>query len=132
MAQLLEAVRDYGPRVELGPTAQLDELAEWMVVRTGLNKSQALMVLHEVGAAILQFNGRGIPVKLPGVGTFTPSVDREGTFKINFRAGVDLKRQIKAEGGYTGRVLNEQRVGLDDEGYRALWDADHPEDPLEL
>jgi hypothetical protein len=56
---------------------------------------------------------------------------REGTFKINFRADVDLKR-INAPGAYTGTVLNKNRIGLDNAGYKELWDADPADDPLEI
>jgi len=101
-------------------------------MRTGLNKSEVMMVLQETNDAVLYFNSQGTPIKLPGVGTFTPSVDREGTFKINFRADMDLKKRINAGGAYTGTVLNKNRIGLDNAGYKELWDADHADDPLEI
>jgi hypothetical protein len=132
MARIVEAVRDYGPKVDLNPTAQLEQVADWMAMRTGLNKSEVMMVLQETNEAILYFNSQGAPVKLPGVGTFTPSVDRGGTFKINFRADMDLKKRINAGDAYTGTVLNKNRIGLDDAGYKELWDADHADDPLEV
>jgi nucleoid DNA-binding protein len=132
MARIVEAVRDYGPKVDLNPTAQLEQIADWMAMRTGLNKSEVMMVLQETNEAVLYFNSQGTPVKLPGVGTFTPSVDRGGTFKINFRADMDLKKRINAGGAYTGTVLNKNRIGLDNAGYKALWDADHADDPLEI
>jgi hypothetical protein len=31
-----------------------------------------------------------------------------------------------------GRIVNRKHIGLDNAGYKALWDADHPEDPLEI
>jgi hypothetical protein len=132
MARIVEAVRDYGPKVDLNPTAQLGQVADWMAMRTGLNKSEVMMVLQETNEAILYFNSQGTPVKLPGVGTFTPSVDRGGTFKINFRADMDLKKRINAGDAYTGTVNNKNRIGLDNAGYKALWDADHPDDPLQI
>ncbi len=128
----MRAVRDYGPKVDLNPTAQLGQVADWMAMRTGLNKSEVMMVLQETNDAVLYFNSQGTPIKLPGVGTFTPSVDREGTFKINFRADMDLKKRINAGGAYTGTVLNKNRIGLDNAGYKELWDADHADDPLEI
>jgi hypothetical protein len=132
MAKIVEAVRDYGPRVELNPTAQLEQVAGWMAMRTGLNESEVAMVLQEAHAAILFFNSQGTPVKLPGVGILTPSVDRDGTFKINFRVDAALKKRIDAPGAYTGKVRNKNRAGLDNAGYKQLWDADHPGNPLEI
>jgi hypothetical protein len=132
MAKILQAVRDYGPRLELGPTAQLKESAEWMAMRTGLNRSEVMMMLQEMGEMLLAFMNRGIPVKLPGVGTFTPSISRDGTIHVNLRADVELKQDSNAPNAYKGAIRNRERIGLDDAGYKALWDADHPGDPLEV
>ena len=132
MAKLLGAISAYGPKVELKPTAGLEKIAEWMAMRTGLNASEVEMMLREMYEAILYFNLDGTPVKLPGIGTFTPSVDRHGQFKINFRPDVRLKQGINATGKFTGPVRNKERVKLDNAGYKALWDKDHPNDPLEI
>ena len=128
----MQAVRDYGPKVKLNPTVQLEQIADWMAMRTGLNKSEVMMVLPETNEAVLYFNSQGTPVKLPGVGTFTPSVNQESTFKINFRADMNLKKCINVPDAYTGRLDNKNRIGLDHAGYKTLWDADHPDDPLEI
>ncbi len=99
-------------------------------MHTGLNKSEVQMVLQEANKAILYFSSQGTPVKLPGVGTFTPCVNRRGTFKINFLADTNLKKRINAPDAYTGRMHNKGRIGLDNAGYKELWDADHQDDPL--
>jgi nucleoid DNA-binding protein len=132
VAKIVEAVRDYGPKLELKPTAHLQQIADWMAMRTGLNKSEVMMVLQETNEAIRYFTSQGAPVKLPGIGTFTPSIDREGTFKINFRADVTLKQQLNTPEAYTGKLLNKSRIGLDNAGYKALWDVDHADNPLEV
>lgn len=132
MAKFIQAVTQYGPRVELKPTAQLEKVAEWMSMRTGLNKSEVMMVLQEQSEAILYFNKDGIPVKLPGVGTFTPSVDGEGTYNIGFRADTVLKNGINTPNAYQGDVKNRERIGWTKEQYKELWDTEHPEDPLEI
>jgi len=33
---------------------------------------------------------------------------------------------------YHGEIVNRERIGLSNEEYKALWDADHPDDPLEI
>jgi hypothetical protein len=132
MANFLQAINAYGPKVALNPTTQLDAVAKWMAMRTGLNKSEVLMSLQELNEAILYFNSQGTPVKLPGVGTFTPGIDRNGTLKVNFRADMALKNGINTPGAFSGQLHNKQNVGLDNDGYKALWDAEHPDDPLEI
>lgn len=45
-------------------------------MRTRLNKRELQMALQEANEAILYLNSQGTPVKLPGVGRFTPSLNR--------------------------------------------------------
>jgi nucleoid DNA-binding protein len=71
MATILRVWQAFWTRLQLNQTAQLNEVAEWMSSRTGLNKSEILMVLQELHEGILYFNKQGTPVKLPGIGTFS-------------------------------------------------------------
>lgn len=132
MATLLQAVRTYGPKLELNRTIQLNEVADWMVMRTGLNKSEAMRMLQELNEAIVYFNRQGSPIKLPGIGTFTPSIDRVGEIRINLRPDMELKRGVNNPGAYSGKITNKAAIGLPNEDLKALWDSDHPEDPLVL
>ncbi len=132
MAQLFRAVKAYGPRLELRETAQIDDLVEYMTRRTGLNRSEVYMVLYETHDALLYFHRQGQPVKLPGIGTFTPVMDRQGKIRIGFRPVVELKKAINNLYSYSGTILNKRHMEWTDEAYKQQWDADHPDDPLEL
>jgi hypothetical protein len=101
-------------------------------MRTGLNKSDVMMAFGEISDAILYYNRDGVPVKIQGVGTFTPYINRSGGFSVHYRADMSLKNGINSPGAFEGEVLNKERIGLSDEEYKALWDADHPDDPLEI
>jgi hypothetical protein len=132
MAYLIQTVQAYGPKLALNQTTQLDEVANWMAMRTGVQKSEALMLLQELNEAIIYFNRQGTPLKLPGIGIFSPSVDREGTIKINLRADSNLKKRVNAPDAYVGKILNKSNIGLDNLTYKDLWNTEHPDDPLEL
>ncbi len=132
MAYLIQAMQAYGPKIELNETVQLNEVAKWMAMRTGLNKSEVMLVLQELNEAIIYFNCQGTPLKLPGIGIFSPSINREGTLKVNLRTDNELRNGVNNAGAYVGRVLNKSAIGLTNEEYKDLWDADHPDDPLEL
>jgi hypothetical protein len=132
MATILQAVNALGPKLELNQTAELREVANWMSMRTGVKKSEVQMILQEASEAILYFNCQGTPVRLPGVGTFTPTIGRRGTKRINLRNDPALKNGINAPGAYTGKIRNKSRIGLDDQGYKDLWDPDHRDNPLEI
>lgn len=132
MAKLIEAVREYGPRLRLNKTLGLRDLADWIAMRTGLNEHQVLMVLQELKAAILFFNCLGTPVRLPGLGRFAPSISLEGQLRINLSLDSDLRRGINRPHAFSGRIDNKENIGLDHAGLKARWDEEHPDDPLEL
>ena len=88
------------------------------------------MVLAELHDTILFFNRQGRAVKLPDIGTFSPGMDRQGNLRTNFQAAVRLKKQMSDRDKYWGRILNKSRIGWSDEAYKALWDAENPDDPL--
>ncbi len=132
MARLVSAVSKYGPRVARKPTAQLPEVSKWIARGTGLTESQVTMALMELSGAILQFNATGTPVKLPGIGIFGVSVDRNGRRKMTFFSDQTLRVAVNGSEGRKLPIRNQGTIGLDNAGYKALWDAEHPDDPLEL
>lgn len=132
MAKIVQAVRKYGPKVERYRTADLDDVAEWMAGHTGINRSEVVMLVIELHEALLFFNRQGRAVKLPDIGTFSPGLDRQGNLRINFRADVRLKNQFGRWDKYNGRVHHKNRIGWSDAAYKAVWDAEHPDDPLEV
>ncbi len=132
MAKLLQAVNKYGPKIELKNTAGLDRLADWMVMRTTLTKSEVMLMFQEMGECILYFNMEGTPVKISGVGTFTPLIDRDGVFKVSFRADMDLKNGMNTPDKFGGVLANKTNIGITNEQLKELWDAEHPGDPLEI
>ena len=132
MAKLIQAIVRFGPKLVMGRTAQLDDVALWLANGSGLTKSQALAVLYNMQAVILFFNQFGSAVKLPGIGTFTPSVGSDGRIRVSLREAPELRNALNAEGAFRGEIANRSNVGITALGYKALWDAMFPEDPLEV
>lgn len=132
MAKFIAAFQQYGPKLVLKTLVELKLVAERLAERTGLNKSEVMMVQQEQSEAILYFTKLGMPVKLPGIGVFTPSIDRGGKISINFRADPVLRNGINAYQVFDGEIANRVRIGWTNEQYKELWDSEHPEDPLEM
>ncbi len=132
MAKIVQAVRKYGPKLERPSTVEIDELVEWMARRTGLNKSEVIAVLAELHDGLLFFNRAGRAVKLPDIGTFSPGIDRHGGLRLHFRPAVRLRNEFANGDKYYGRIKNKPRIGWSDEAYKALWDAEHPDDALDI
>jgi hypothetical protein len=57
-----------------------------------------------------------------------------GKLKVNFRADTALRNGINAPGAFSGHRCAPKTAWAwtTHAGYKALWDADHPDDPLEV
>lgn len=131
MARLVQAVGRYGPRVVDGPHARPKDLAEWMAV-SGLNSNVAKMVIGELGNAIRFHLLRGSPVVIPGVGRLRVTVSQDVEPRLRFAPDRGLVRDVQQRGNFTGRVANAERAGWSHAEYKALWDAEFPDDPLQI
>lgn len=132
MATFLEAYQAHGPRLVYNRTATTTEIAQTLAGRTGLKHGQALMLLRELHEVLLQYGASGTPADLDGIGRFRPSIVRDGTLNMRVVIDPELANGINRIDRYHGEILNRGNIGLDDAGYKALWDAAHPDDPLEL
>src|SRR5512139_3274411 len=111
MATLIKAIATYGPRVELQHTIQTRELAGYIQGRTSLNRGEVENVLRELNEAIIFFARQGAPVKLGGVGIFTPSVNLGGALGIGFRLDNDIDNMLNVDTLFTAIIKNRENVG---------------------
>lgn len=132
MAKILEAIRDFGPKLKLNKTLTMRDLAAFIAMRTAINETQVMAVLLELKFAILYFIRQGTPINLPGLGRFSPGIGRDGKYRFNVRVDKCLVDGMNEKDAYTGRLENPENIGLDNEGFKVLWDARHPRDPLEI
>lgn len=128
MANKIAAISTYRPRIVLRPTLELKELVDYIAGRTGLNKGEIQMVLSELSSAIQFFNRQGQGVKLPGLGTYLPSIDLEGKLTISHRLDREILNALNAPGAFRGEIANRENIGKTAEDLVALWNKDHPDD----
>lgn len=132
MFTLFKAIAAFGPRLVQGRTAELEDLVPLLSKRSGLSALDAEMVLRELAGVVTHELRTGTPVKLPGLGRMRASVTRTGALRVHLRVDATVVRDLNAPGAYRGEIRNRGRIGLDDAGYKALWDAAHPEDAVVL
>ena len=130
MAKLIQAVTEFGPRIALGRTAQTPEIAEMIASRTSMNAGEVSNALSEFKAALLFYAKQGSPVKLEGLGTFTPTVDLEGNLDVGFRLDTGIDSALNAAGAFKGEVLNRENIGKSSADLKVLWNAKNPADPI--
>lgn len=130
MAKMIEAIRAFTPRVKIGSTADLFEVANFISGRSGLNEGAILNVMSELREAITFFNMAGRPVRLRGLGTFSPTIDLEGRFGINHRPDSHLLSEINISGRFNGDIVNRDMLGKTTDELVERWNTEHPNDKV--
>jgi len=130
MASRIAALNHYRPMIDYRDTVDWRAAAEYIAQRPGLNRSEIIMVLLELQAAIIFFNGQGWGVKLEGLGTYLPNINYKGEFDVAHRLDRELKWALNA-GNFSGRIINKQNIGKTSDEIVALWNSEHPDDPVE-
>jgi hypothetical protein len=130
MANRLKAINLYRPQIALGQTVQAAELARYLADRTGLNQGEVTMMLIELRDALIFFNRAGRGVKLEGLGTYLPNIQLDGGFDVQHRLDPAIKDGLNAPGTFTGVITNRQHIGKTADELVALWNAEHPDDPV--
>jgi nucleoid DNA-binding protein len=130
MASKIQAVNAYRPKVKLGRTVPLTQLVNYIADRTGLNEGEVSIVLKELRDAVIFFTRQGQGVKIEGLGTYLPKVGLDGTFDVSHRLDRAIKNALNAPGAFGGEIVNRENVGQTADDLVALWNADHPDDPV--
>lgn len=129
MTRRIKAINAMRPKIELGLTVQMDELVEFMAIRTGLNTGTIMYVLLEAHDAIAFFGRHGRGVKLDGVGTYLPNIRLDGSFDVEHRQDAKLKQKLNRK-SFTGTIHNRKNIGKSGDELVALWNELHPDDPV--
>jgi hypothetical protein len=129
MASRISALNHYRPQIEYGDTADWREVAEFMESISTLNKSDIIGVLTGLQEAVIHFNSRGRGVKLEGLGTYLPNINYQGELDVAHRLDKRLKRELN-NGSFSGKIRNKKSIGKSAAEVIALWNAEHPDDPV--
>lgn len=132
MATLIQAVTAYRPRLAAPRRMGLDELAGRLTRGSLVTESIARMVLSDLSDEVRLGVRSGASVQLPGIGTFRPAIRLDGSMHTVVRIDKALRTNLATVDDYLGPIHGREFVGLDAAALKALWDAEHPDDPVEL
>jgi hypothetical protein len=130
MANRMNALSAYRPRIDLGQLVQTPELSRYIARGTALNRGEIGNVLDELNEVIIFYALQGIPVKINGLGVFKPVIRTRGTFRMGLRLDSSIFRALNADGAFTGKILNPENVGMTLDEMIARWNEEHPDDPV--
>lgn len=127
MAQLIQAIATYGPKIDLMEAADPKRFMELITQRTTLSTGVVKNVQESEVETLTGLLKEGRPVHT-GIAIFTPTIDGQGNLSISVR--VDKRLTSALNSSFTGKVNNSANIGMTREEYIALWNKDHPEDMI--
>ncbi len=130
MAPRIKAVNAYRPRIEQGNTVQKPELLRSVSRATSLVEGTVDLVIKEVRDQAIEFCRSGRAVKVDGLGTFSPSIDLEGTLSISFRPDTAFAYGLNVPGIFTGTIINREYIGSGSDDLILKWNTEHADDPV--
>ena len=130
MAARIKAIKALQASIEPDRTAEMQDIVEFMQRHTGLNEGEIWLVFMELRDALVTFGRRGQATRVPGIGTFTPTLRANGEIHLTFRPAVELKHALN-RGDFYGNIRNKRNRGKSADELVALWNELHPDDPVE-
>lgn len=132
MAKPIEAISAYRPRVKKRGTARKEQIAEWMADRTLLTEGQARAALSDVSEAALFYLLNRQDVEIEGLGRLIMDIDLDGQLTLGLKLETDFVKELNARFEKNAvTLLNAENVGKSSAELYDLWDAEHPDDPVE-
>jgi hypothetical protein len=99
MANRMNAVSTYRPKINLGQLVQTPELSRYIARGTALNRGEIGNVLDELNEAVIFYALQGIPVKINGLGIFTPAIKTSGKLRVGLRLDSSIRKARRASRG---------------------------------
>jgi nucleoid DNA-binding protein len=130
LAAKITAIKAYRPEIKRLPTMQNDEVVEILVQRTSLSEGELHHVVYSLRDILLMAHRTGQAVKVEGLGTFTPTI-RKGRVDIAFRPDVYLRKKLNQTFRLHADIVNKANLDKSADELVALWNQEHPDDPVE-
>lgn len=129
MAQKIHAIATYGPRVDLMEAADEKRFMELITQRTTLSSGVVKNVQESENETLIGLLKEGRPVH-SGNAIYTPSINLNGEIDVSVKIDKSITSALNADGAFSGKVTRAENIGKTLEELIALWNADHPEDPI--
>lgn len=132
MAKPIQAITQYRPRVAQSRIIEIDELTQRLASGSLVTRGVARVVLEDLSDEIRLALRTGAQVRLPGIGLFRTTIRLDGTMRTGVLVDPTLRANLTSVEDFSGKITRRENVGLDLAALKLMWDAEHPEDPLEL
>jgi nucleoid DNA-binding protein len=130
MALKIKAFGIIRPRLKMGKPVRVREIAKYIADRTSLNSGEIKNVIDELHDTVVHFCMQGRTVIFEGLGRYSPKLSIFGDIGIKHVTAKEIKKSVNDIEVYKGTIINRENiVGTVDE-LVAIWNDQHPEDPI--
>ncbi len=130
MAKKIQAIRKFGPRLDLGKAVDEEEYIDLVTRNSGISRGEVLQIQAESAEALMYLLRQGRPVHT-ATAIYTPSIKQDGRFDVNVRVRGGVGTQINVPGEFRGDVINADNIGKSTDELCDQWDIEFPSDLIE-
>ncbi len=99
------------PRIKLKSPVEQRDLIRYIVGSSGLVASDIVAMIYQLRDCLLHYLEDGVPLRLEGIGIFTPTIKLDGTIQIRFRADKSLVKELNQQNYLKKRIVNRKNIG---------------------
>ena len=99
------------PRLRLNKPLEKQALIKYIATGSTFTSGDIMGMIYAIREALLNYLKEGTPVRLEGIGIFSPSIKLDGTIKIRFRADKELLRELNSSHNLHERITNRKNLG---------------------
>lgn len=130
MAKKIQAWVEFGPRLEPTDPITAEGLIERIVAASNQSRGSVKAILDELDVQTEICLKEGHIVQMPNGTHFQPSGHKDGSIGVNVRVNPRVVKNVNI--GFRGRWRNAENIGKTEAEVITLWNAAHPDDPIEV
>ena len=131
MAQLIQAIAAYSPKIDLMKALAPRRFMELVIQRTTLSSGVVKNVQESEVETLIGLLREGRPVHT-GIAIFTPTIDTQGNLSVSVRVDRRITSALNTPGEFTGTITNSENIGKSSYEYGEKWNAEHPDNLIVL
>jgi len=128
MADMIKVYQAYSPKIKIQGMLEIEKIVEYISGRTNLNSGTIRMVFDELQESLVHFSSLGHSIRLEGIGSFSPTLNKKGDFGMNYRPDKNLLKKLADE--FDSKIRNDDMLGKTPEQFIDRWNTEHPDDPV--
>ncbi|MGC1378415.1 MAG: hypothetical protein WA821_19440 [Anaerolineales bacterium] len=129
MAQRIEAIKAYCPRLNLDTATSEERFMELVTQRTTLSPGVVKNVQESEIETLIGTLQEGRPVHT-GIAIYTPSIGLDGELEVNVKLDARVINALNTKDKFEGEIVNAENIGKSSDDLVALWNTAHPDNPV--